>query len=178
LQPGETISVDLENIVPLTTSEVVNVEFKILSYGNIIYQETVPIQIDTTEFIVVTDVHNESNTVDVYMLISNQHNYEEEYSVEFNINSEQDPEYSPASSITGLFDSIVSGPKTRASEYYGPYNIQAKNTRLFTYSYEYSDDFAEDYFIKYSLFEGTKKIKTASGYLNLKTGQHSAHSID
>ena len=69
-----------------------------------------------------------------------------------------------------MFRSIFQGPKTIVAEYYGPFTIDANGTKLFAYSYEYSDDFAEDYYIKYSLYKGEEKIKTAEGDLNLVSG--------
>lgn len=167
INPGESIDIDLGVVTPLTKLKLVDLKLKILSYGQVVYEEIIPVEINTTQFLVVADVHNESNLVDLYMIISNFGDEDKEYNVEFDINSEPDPGYKPTSSIRGLFKAIFGGPRTLVAEYYGPYRIKAKDTKLFAYQYEYSDKFADDYYIKYSLYEERKKIRTAAGDLNL-----------
>ncbi len=81
--------------------------------------------------------------------------------------SAPDSEYIPTSSAIGLFTSIFKGSRTVVADYYGPFRIKAGTTELFAYQYEYSDDFRNDYYLKYMLFEDDKKIRTSAGFMNL-----------
>jgi hypothetical protein len=170
LRPGESIDLNLGVITPLTSLNLVDLKFRILSYGNVIYEETVPVAINATQFLVIADIHNETRTVDLYMVITNQADHANTYYVDLNINTEQDPEYKPDPSLKGFFNSMFKGPSTLVAEYYGPFRVEPKSTKLFAYSYEYAKEFTGDYYIKYTLYEGSKKIKTAKGPLNLISG--------
>ncbi|MBD3248811.1 DUF2341 domain-containing protein [Candidatus Woesearchaeota archaeon] len=179
LRPGESIDFDINLKTPLVRTErMIGLTFKLQSYGQTIYEETVPIRINTSEFLVLVDVHNNTRTADVYILISNQEDEEGDYSVEFDINSEPEVSYRPSSSLSGLFMSMFGGPNTLASEIYGPYKIGPKKTELFAFTYEYTDDFAGDYYIRYRLYKEDKIIRTSSGDLNLVSGYHTAHSLE
>ena len=169
IRPGETLDLDVMLEIPLVRlSQMADLTFNIQSKGQTIYQETVPIRIDSTEFIVLADIHKETKTVDLYMMVSNQGDTEEEYFVEFNINSKADPGYEPTSSIAGFFRSLFDGPSTVVAEQYGPFTIDAKDTQIYAYTYEFNEAFADDYYIKYTLYKGTEKIKTSTGPLQLK----------
>ncbi|MBR9692228.1 hypothetical protein GOV06_05590 [Candidatus Woesearchaeota archaeon] len=168
LRPGEELDVDLEILAPLTTVEFVDVNFKILSYRQVIYEEVIPIRINTTDFLVVADPHEDENLIDVYFIITNLKNEDAQFSIELNINSEPDLDYKPTSSLKGLFTSMFEGPNTVSMEWYGPYTVKAKDTVMFAYQYEYTDDFAGEYYMKYSLFEEGDKVKQAVGEFNLK----------
>jgi hypothetical protein len=167
LRPGEEIDVDLGLITPLTKAQFVDIKFKILSYGQEIYSETVPIRINTSDFLVIADTHKDENLIDIYFIITNLKDVDKDFSVELNINSKPDADYKPTSSIKGLFTSMFEGPSTVSMEWYGPFKVKAKDTVLFAYQYEYLDDFAGDYYLKYSLFEESTKVRQAAGGFNL-----------
>jgi len=167
LNPGEELKVNLGITAPLTKATFVALKFRILSYGKVIYEEVLPVRINTTDFLVVTDVHEDDNLVDVYFIITNLKDEDKEFSVEFDINSKPDPSYKPTSSVAGLYTSVFNGPSTVSLEVYGPYKIKAKDTVMFAYQYRYDDKFADDYHLKYTLYEGDKKIRQAAGEFNL-----------
>jgi len=131
----------------LTKKKIVELKFDIKSFGKSIYSETVPVEIDTIEFLVIADVHKEENLADIYMVVTNQKDIDDLHYVELNFNK---------------------GRKTVGAEFFGPYKIKAKETMLFAYQYEYSEEFADDYTLQYILHHEIGEDKKSVGELKLK----------
>ena len=146
LRPGEKIDLDLEIKTPLTKEKLVELQFDIKSFGKSIYTESVPVEIDTTEFLVIADVNKEAKVADVYMVVSNLKDEESLNYIELNFNKEG---------------------STAGAEYYGPYRIQADSTMLFAYRYEYNEEFADDYELKYTLYTEEGISSQIEGKLDL-----------
>lgn len=169
VDPGEEIDLGLDYRAPLSKlDQYVLLKINVKSLDQVIYSETVSVEVNTTKFRVVADPHDSENIVDIYLIVSNQYDVDKVYNVELNINTQKDPEYSPSRSFKGMVDSIFGGPKTLITEYYGPFKIDAKDTQIFAYRYSYSEEFEGDYFIKYSLYDGIKKEVEAKGEFSLE----------
>jgi hypothetical protein len=112
-----------------------------------LYSQDVPVKIEPTEFLVVGDVHPKERLADIYMVVANQKDEEDMHYIELN------------------FDK---GTKTVGADIYGPYKIDAKDTMLFAYQYKYLDEFADDYTLRYVLYDKEGKVKEAAGSINLK----------
>ena len=146
LVPGEIIDVDLGVKTPLTREDMVELNFNVLSFGKVVYSETVPMEIDTAELLVVADVHSEENLADIYMIVSNQKDEDSAHYVELNFNKDG---------------------KTTGAEYFGPYKIGSNDVQLFAYQYQYNDEFADDYTLKYTLYDMEGEVKEAVGEVRL-----------
>ena len=96
---------------------------------------------------VIADVHPEARLVDLYMVVSNLKDEADSHYVELNFNK---------------------NGKTVGAEFYGPYVIGAKETMLFAYQYEYTEEFADDYELKYILYHEIGKEKESYGEIKLK----------
>ena len=70
LKPGETLDIDLEVRPPLTRERFVELKFDIRSFGKSIFEQSVPFEINTTELLVIADVHETEPVSDIYLVIT------------------------------------------------------------------------------------------------------------
>ena len=106
-----------------------------------------PFEINTTELLVIADVHETEPVSDIYLVITNLADKQNEYFLELNFNRNR---------------------WTTGAEYFGPYRIQARETMLFAYQYQYTENFANNYTIRYVLTDKSGETKAAEGVIDLR----------
>ena len=122
----------------------------------------------TESLVVIPQIHENENLVDMYVLITNHEEKDKYLSVEFDINVVESEDYEYSKSLLGLVESASEGPKTKALDLLGPYYVKSKESVLLAYQYKYTDEFADKYKIKASIFDGLEKLQTTESDLDLK----------
>lgn len=112
-------------------------------------------------------VYDEEKRVEIYMLILNKGDKDEEFNIEFNLNLEE-PAYVPKTAMSGLLGAVLYGPKTIFADFFGPYKIKSGESMLLAQRYKYKDDFANNYVISAILYNSEEEAVDAISYpLNL-----------
>ena len=148
IAPGEEVNLNLKIIPPLTTKKTADLKLKLYSDDNVVYDKTITVEIDRSNFEAVADVNEDEKIIDMFMIISNVADSDKEYSIELDLDAENED-------------------NTKFAEYYGPIKIKAKDTEMFAYKYKYSNDVNGEHVLRYRLYENGKLIHKAEEKVEL-----------
>ena len=155
--PGQKIETDFEVEAPFAGFNYVDLDVNVVSKGQVLFKKKLPVPVLDTQFAVVPEI-KDNNSVDLFVIISNQKPKSEQYTIEFSIDIPQDSNFEKSKFLGGLFDSITKSERSAVVELFGPYNIAGGETAVFAHRYRYADKFKGNYCIYGTLYDLNRNV--------------------